>query len=115
MPPPALDVDDNALTIRSQYMRFLPPPPSSPPTRQAYLSTLEEVLGKFWNAEREAGRDDEWRRMTTKVEGTERDWVWLVTPFVCCLTRPVAIFLGFQKLVDRMRKSATPSSQRDEV
>ncbi|RSH87357.1 hypothetical protein EHS25_003266 [Saitozyma podzolica] len=101
--PPPLDMDTDGLTIRSQYMRFLPPPPSTPPSRQTYLSTVEEVLGKFWNAEKEAGRDDEWRREATKIEGTEKDWIPLVTPFVCCYTRPVAVFMGFQKLMERMR------------
>lgn len=67
------------------------------------------MLGKFWNAEKEAGRDDEWRREATKIEGTEKDWIPLVTPFVCCYTRPVAVFMGFQKLMERMRERNTTS------
>lgn len=81
-------------TLRSQYGRFLPPPPTSPPTRHAYLSTLEEVLGKYWNEEKDAGRKIE--------DGEERNWVYLATPFVCCYARPVAVFLAYQKLMERM-------------
>ncbi|KAI9639808.1 uncharacterized protein MKK02DRAFT_29781 [Dioszegia hungarica] len=98
-------------TLRTQYGRFLPPPPVVPPTRHGYLALLEEVLGKFYHAEREDGRDGEYRRRTTGLEGTEREWVWLVTPFMCCLTRPVAVYLGFGKLTGRMR-SFPPLSSR---
>ena len=101
----SIDIDET-LTLRSQYGRVLPPPPTTPPTRQAFLAEVEEVLGKFWHAENDAGRDGEWRRRRTGIDGSEREWVWLVTPFVCCLTRPVAVFLGFQGLMQRMRKSA---------
>ena len=67
---------------------------------------LEEILGKFWNAEEQRGRDDEWRRANSwGLQGSETDWVYLVTPFVCCLTRPVAVFLAFQKLMDRLGTS----------
>ncbi|WVR09771.1 hypothetical protein IAU60_006847 [Kwoniella sp. DSM 27419] len=94
----------NYNTIRSQLSRILPPPPSEPPSRHAFLSILEEVLGKFWNAESLAGRDDEYRRsLTGGMEGSENDWVYLCTPFLCCLSRPVGIFLGFQKLMERLR------------
>ena len=96
---------DETLTLRSQYGRFLPPPPTTPPSRQAFLTEVEEVLAKFWHAESDAGRDGEWRRRKTGMEASEKDWVWLVTPFVCCLTRPVAVFLGFQGLMQTMRKS----------
>jgi hypothetical protein len=99
----SLEIDET-LTLRSQYGRFLPPPPSTPPSRQAFLAEVEEVLGKFWNAEKEQKRDGEWRRRQTGLDGSEKDWVWLVTPFVCCLTRPMAVFLGFQKLMHRMRE-----------
>lgn len=98
----SIDIDET-LTLRSQYGRFLPPPPTTPPTRQAFLAEVEEVLGKFWHAENDAGRDGEWRRRRTGIDGSEREWVWLVTPFVCCLTRPVAVFLGFQGLMQRMQ------------
>lgn len=84
-------------TLRSQYGRFLPPPPTSPPSRHAYLSTLEEVLGKYWNEEKDAGREVD--------DGEERNWVYLATPFVCCYARPVAVFLAFQKLMERMSQS----------
>lgn len=86
--------DDGSGTLRSQYGRFLPPPPTSPPSRHAYLSALEEVLGKYYNMEREAGRQC--------TPGVEVEWVYLATPFVCCFARPVAVFLAFQKLMDRM-------------
>ena len=104
-PTPHLPISQSevALSLRPQYVRFLPPPPTSPPTRHGYLSMLEEVLGKFWNAEKEMGRDDEWRRsITCGMEGSEKEWVYLLTPFVCCLSRPVAVFLGFQRLMHRL-------------
>ena len=91
------------LALRPQYVRFLPPPPTSPPTRHDYLSILEEVLGKFWNAEKERGRDEQWRRSVSYgLEGGEKYWVYLFTPFVCCLSRPAAVFLGFQRLMHRL-------------
>ena len=99
---------DETLTLRSQYGRFLPPPPTTPPSRQAFLAEVEEVLAKFWQAENDAGRDAEWRRRKNGTEGSEKEWVWLVTPFVCCLTRPVAVFLGFQGLMQRMRTCSCP-------
>lgn len=99
---PPSDSED-ALTLRSQFIRFLPPPPSSPPSRHGYLTMLEEVLGKFWNAEKQQGRDEEYRRKVSRgLEGSEKDWVYLVTPFVCCLTRPVAVFLALSKLMQRI-------------
>lgn len=106
-PPFALPPSDSedTLTLRSQYVRFLPPPPTTPPTRHGYLSMVEEVLGKYFNAEKEEGRDEEYRReISGGLEGTEKDWVYLVTPFVCCLTRPVAVFLGFQRFMERLGK-----------
>lgn len=89
---------DQNQTLRSQYGRFLPPPPTSPPSRHSYISTLEEVLGKYWNEEKEASRPIE--------EGEEREWVYLATPFVCCYARPVAVFLAYQKMMERIRESA---------
>jgi hypothetical protein len=54
------------------------------------------VLGKYWNEEKDDGR---------KVDdGDEKNWVYLATPFVCCYARPVAVFLAFQKLMERMSK-----------
>jgi hypothetical protein len=95
-PQPKSDGQDEAAgTLRSQYGRFLPPPPTSPPTRHAYLSTLEEVLAKYYNQEK-------------GVQGEEVDWVYLATPFVCCFARPVAVFLAFQKLMERISKSPSP-------
>jgi hypothetical protein len=88
--------DEAAGTLRSQYGRFLPPPPTSPPTRHAYLSTLEEVLGKYYNEAKAAG---------PPTPGEEVDWVYLATPFVCCYARPVAVFLAFQKLMERISES----------
>lgn len=70
---------------------------------------VEEVLGKFWSTEKDKGRDEEWRRTGSGgMDGTERDWVYLVTPFVCCLTRPMAVFLGFQRLVERLGAFLSP-------
>jgi len=89
--------EDNSGTLRSQYGRFLPPPPTSPPSRHTYLSTLEEVLGKYYNVEKAAGR--------LQGQGEEVDWVYLATPFVCCYARPVAVFLAFQKLMERISMS----------
>ena len=37
---------EEVTTLRSQVSRFLPPPPTSPPSRQAFLSTLMEVFGE---------------------------------------------------------------------
>ena len=37
--------DESVTTLRSQVSRFLPPPPSGPPTRQAYLAVLMEAFG----------------------------------------------------------------------
>jgi hypothetical protein len=95
---------DETQTLRTQYGRFLPQPPTSAPSRHSYLALLDEVLGKFYHSEREEGRDGEYRRRKSQLERSEEEWVWLVTPFMCCLTRPVAVYLGFQKLLDRMRE-----------
>jgi glucan-binding YG repeat protein len=91
--------EDNSGTLRSQYGRFLPPPPTSPPSRHAYLSTLEEVLGKYYNVEKAAGRLQE------QQQKEEVEWVYLATPFLCCYARPVAVFLAFQKLMERISQS----------
>lgn len=104
---------DAAGTLRSQYGRFLPPPPTSPPSRHAYLSTLEEVLGKYYNVEKEAGR----LASPGAIQGLgdEVNWVYLATPFVCCFARPVAVFLAFQKLMDRIRESTLKPELAHEV
>lgn len=92
-------------TLRSQYGRFLPPPPSTPPSRHGFITLLEEVLGKFYNAEKALGRDDEYRlRASGGLRDTEAGWVWLATPFACCFVRPVAVFLAFQKMMERIRE-----------
>lgn len=97
--------NNSSLTLRSQYGRFLPPPPSSPPSRHGFITLLEEVLSKFYNAEKAQGRDEEHRiRASGGLRGTEASWVWLATPFVCCFVRPVAVFLAFQKMMERMRE-----------
>lgn len=92
--------DEAAGTLRSQYGRFLPPPPTSPPSRHAYLTTLEEVLGKYYNEEKGFG---------TPTPEDEVNWVYLATPFVCCYARPVAVFLAFQKMMERISKSCPRS------
>lgn len=93
-PPQPNNQDEAAGTLRSQYGRFLPPPPTSPPSRHAYLSTLEEVLGKYYNEEKDGG--------VIPSSEDEVNWVYLATPFVCCYARPVAVFLAFQKLMKRI-------------
>lgn len=105
--PPAFALPPSAsgdtLTLRSQLLRFLPPPPDAPPSRHGYLLMIEEVLGKYWNVEKDWGRDDDWRRASSGgLEGSEGDWVYLVTPFVCCLTRSAGVFLAFQKFMERI-------------
>jgi hypothetical protein len=101
--------EDASGTLRSQYGRFLPPPPTSPPSRHAYLSTLEEVLGKYYNVEKEAGRLAPPGQI--QGQGEEVNWVYLATPFVCCFARPVAVFLAFQKMMDRIREPRVENVQ----
>jgi len=98
--------DEAAGTLRSQYGRFLPPPPTSPPSRHSYLSTLEEVLGKYYNEEKSSGM--------IPSQADEVNWVYLATPFVCCFARPVAVFLAFQKLMERISKSLSSLSRGDQ-
>ncbi|ORX36671.1 hypothetical protein BD324DRAFT_460250 [Kockovaella imperatae] len=104
-------VDDGTTTLRSQVSRFLPPPPTTPPTRQAYLSTLIEVFGKYHNSQRAKGKDRETRRLSSGLDDTEANWVYLATPFICCLSRPTAIYLGFEKLAERMESFPPLPSQ----
>lgn len=82
--PPALALED---TFWGKG--FLVPPPSGPPSRHAYMSIMEEVLGKYYNAKNGEGPP-------------AKDWVYLATPFVCCLSRPIAVFYAFEKLTERM-------------
>lgn len=74
---------------------FLIPPPTEPPSRHTYLSIMEEVLGKYYHAEGTSQR-------TTGPP--PKDWVYLATPFVCCLSRPIAVFYAFEKLTERMSR-----------
>jgi hypothetical protein len=94
--------DGEINTIRSQYSRFLPPPPTAPPSRNTFISTVLEVLGKVYNIQLAKGTDCEKRRMASGIENVEVDWVYLVTPFICCLSRPGAIALGFEQLMGRI-------------
>ncbi|ODN82099.1 hypothetical protein, variant 3 [Cryptococcus amylolentus CBS 6039] len=104
LPHPSAEEPEALSTIRSQLSRILPKPPSAPPSRHGFLSLLEEVLGKFWNAENMNGRDDSYRRDEAgEYEGSEKDWVYLATPFACCLSKPVGVFLGFRALMERLR------------
>ncbi|WWC94194.1 hypothetical protein V866_001034 [Kwoniella sp. B9012] len=98
--------DDNLNTLRSQLSRILPPPPNSPPSRHAYISIIEEVLGKYYNSENLLGKNND--EITKNIYyGDEcedkNNWIYLVTPFICVLSRPVGVFLGFQKLMKRMK------------
>ncbi|WWC70184.1 uncharacterized protein I206_104133 [Kwoniella pini CBS 10737] len=92
-------------TIRSQLSRILPPPPNSPPSRHHYLSILEEVLGKFYNVEYTLTKpvNSDITSFDEMMGYSKNDWIYLVTPFVCVLSRPVGIFLGFQNLMNRLK------------
>ncbi|RSH78096.1 uncharacterized protein EHS24_002552 [Apiotrichum porosum] len=104
--PPPLSLEDGGMSWRGKG--FLLPPPSAPPTRHAYLTLIEEVLGKYWHA---AGMPDDpdphsdlqprpaW---APGMPPAPADWVYLATPFVCVLSRPLAVFYSFEKLVDRL-------------
>ncbi|KAK4688714.1 hypothetical protein P7C73_g1408, partial [Tremellales sp. Uapishka_1] len=101
-PPTERDEPPEGEAAAMQRPQFLlPPPPDSPPSRHAYLSILEEVLGKHANSEeyceaRSRGREWDYNH------DDEKDWVYLATPFLCCLSRPVAVFLGFQNLMQKL-------------
>lgn len=107
---PSSSPDDplDNLTLRPRSL--LPTPPSAPLTRHAYLSMIENVLGKYYqtilsDAEQPVPAN---ARELVKAwgggwGGSEVDWVYLVTPFACCLSRNVAVYNGFRKLMDRMR------------
>lgn len=112
--PPPLSLEDGGMSWRGKG--FLLPPPSAPPTRHAYLTLIEEVLGKYWHA---AGMPDDpdphsdlqprpaW---APGMPPAPADWVYLATPFVCVLSRPLAVFYSFEKLVDRLSE-CTPNQQ----
>ncbi|WVW83933.1 hypothetical protein I302_105956 [Kwoniella bestiolae CBS 10118] len=104
------DDEDNLNTLRSQLSRILPPPPNAPPSRHHYISIIEEVLGKYYNAETLLGKhnnENHRGKGDRYYYGDEHedkgDWIYLVTPFICVLSRPVGVFLGFQKLMERLK------------
>jgi hypothetical protein len=92
---------------------FLLPPPTAPPRRHVFMQMMEEVLGKYWHAagcapERtdgiaEAGGD--YAPRPAWIAGdmpAPVDWVYLATPLMCCLARPIAVFFTFEKLFERI-------------
>ncbi|KAL1406996.1 hypothetical protein Q8F55_006409 [Vanrija albida] len=92
----------------------LVPPPTASPTRAQYLSLMEDVLGKYWHSadcqpssiEVAAGAGDSTGPRTRWLPGqppAPADWVYLATPFVCCLARPMAVFYGFEALMDKLK------------
>jgi hypothetical protein len=100
-------------TLRSRYSKFLPPPPKTAPSRHDYIAMLKEVLGKYSHSrmiknelarqQNRAGYPDAEVRVGGVGLGAEDEhWVELVTPFICCLKQPIAIYLGFEKLMQRI-------------
>ena len=91
--------EHDTLTLRAQYMRLLPPPPTAPLTRHGYLSTLTEVLGRYYAAHYplDAGLAE------LDLGDEPKAWVYLATPFCCCFSRPIAVYLAFEALMDRIR------------
>ena len=101
--------DENEIsTLRSQYSRFLPPVSTTPPSRHTFMVTVLEVLGKYYHIQ----IDKKGKKKDVMAEqDSERDWVYLVTPFICCLSRPAAMCLGFEKLMDRLGGHSTASPE----
>lgn len=113
--PPHLSLDDGSSAAMFRAKGFLIPTPSGPPSRHGYIGLIEEVLGKYWHAsgctpkpgDAEAEPDGDrsprpnWRPGEAPAPA---DWVYLATPFVCCLARPIAVFYGFENLMERMSK-----------
>lgn len=110
--PPPLSLDEGS-SVMFRAKGFLIPPPSGPPSRHGYIALIEEVLGKYWHAsgckpepgDAEAEPDGDHCPRPNWKPGeapAPADWVYLATPFVCCLSRPIAVFYGFEKLMDRM-------------
>lgn len=113
MNPPHLSLDDGSPAAMFRAKGFLIPTPSGPPSRHGYIALIEEVLGKYWHAsgctpkpgdaEAEPHGDRSPRPNWRPGEApAPADWVYLATPFVCCLARPIAVFYGFENLMDRM-------------
>lgn len=120
--PPPMALDDGTMAFRTKSAGgFLIPAPSAAPSRHAYLAMLEEVLGKYWYSQGAKGELDEdvedadvavgpRARWPAGVGPQPVDWVYLVTPFVCCLSRPIAVFYAFDKLAERL--SEYPGERR---
>jgi len=110
--PPPMSIDDPS-TMSWRGKGFLLPPPSAPPKRHVFMQMMEEVLGKYWHA---SGCSPQVTDLTAEVHGdlaprpawhtgdmpAPVDWVYLATPFMCCLSRPIAVFFTFEKLLERM-------------
>ncbi|KAL7421832.1 hypothetical protein Q5752_003603 [Cryptotrichosporon argae] len=99
VPDPDVDGTDDPVLLR---LRGFPAAPPRSLSRHAYLALVADVLGRHWHAEAARGHDDAHRRRRAGADGTEADWVYLVTPFACCLARPVAVFYGFQQLMRKL-------------
>ncbi|RXK34924.1 hypothetical protein M231_07829 [Tremella mesenterica] len=126
--------------VQAQHMRLLPPPPTSPLTRQNYLTVIQEVIGKYYAA-RSAGllpsarytipntnlKPQESQTQGCNVEGQveagkssiewKEEWedsktlVYLATPFCCTYTRPIAIYLSLAHFIAKL-KSFPPLPSR---
>jgi hypothetical protein len=114
-----MSLDDGTMAFRAKSAgTFLIPAPTAPPSRHAYLSMLEEVLGKYWHAVgckpsrveiegemEEADADVAIGPRPRWPEGVgpqPADWVYLVTPFVCCFSRPISVYYAFDKLAAKL-------------
>jgi hypothetical protein len=117
--PPPMSLDEGSSGIMSSWRGkgFLLPPPNAPPKRHVFMQMMEEVLGKYWHA---SGCSPQPTDYTAERHGdlaprpawhtgdmpAPVDWVYLATPFMCCLSRPIAVFYTFEKLLQRMGKWA---------
>ncbi|BEJ07461.1 hypothetical protein CcaverHIS641_0407300 [Cutaneotrichosporon cavernicola] len=118
--PPPLSLDDGTMAFRAKSSgTLLVPAPTAPPSRHTYLTMLEEVLGKYWHGVEckptAAEAEDEIEDLDGDAAARPRvrwpkgvgpqpaDWVYLVTPFVCCLSRPIAIYYAFAKLAEKLK------------
>lgn len=118
--PPPMGLDDGTRDMAYRGKGFLLPPPNSPPKRHAFLGMMEEVLGKYWHASGCAPTTtDPVSEMTGDKQPRPKwhtgdmpapvDWVYLATPFMCCLARPVAVFFTFEKLMEKLGTSEPPN------